>query len=124
MILYKGFSEGFMLNHFGPRCRIESKNLHSVIRNPRCSPIGVILKKTGGFRLITHLSFPPNLSVNDFIDEKFTTVTVKYSSFDNAIDMIKRLGSNVEIGKKDIKSAFRLLKIYPGDFDLLGFKLN
>ncbi|XP_063426544.1 uncharacterized protein LOC134710223 isoform X1 [Mytilus trossulus] len=150
MILCKGFSEGFRLNYFGPRCRIESKNLHSVIQNPgvawekvmsevkngriagpfltrpisnlRCSPIGVIPKKTGGFRLITHLSFPPNLSVNDFIDEKFTTV--KYSSFDNAIDMIKRLGSNVEIGKKDIKSAFRLLKIYPGDFDLLGFKLN
>ena len=150
MILYKGFSEGFRLNYFGPRCRIESKNLHSVIQNPwvawekvmsevkngriagpfltrpisnlRCSPIGVIPKKTGGFRLITHLSFPPNLSVNDFIDEKFTTV--KYSSFDNAIDLIKRLGSNVEIGKKDIKSAFRLLKIYQGDFDLLGFKLN
>ena len=150
MILCKGFSEGFRLNYVGPRCRIESKNLHSVIQNPwvawekvmsevkngriagpfltrpisnlRCSPIGVIPKKTGGFRLITHLSFPPNLSVNDFIDEKFTTV--KYSSFDNAIDMIKRLGSNVEIGKKDIKSAFRLLKIYPGDFDLLGFKLN
>jgi hypothetical protein len=28
------------------------------------------------------------------------------------------------IGKKDIKSAFRLLPIYPGDFDLLGFKIG
>jgi hypothetical protein len=34
--------------------------------------------------------------------------------------MIKNLGVNALIGKKDIKSAFQLLPIYPGDFDLLG----
>ena len=28
------------------------------------------------------------------------------------------------IRKKDIKSAFRLLPIYPGDFDLLDFKIG
>ena len=38
--------------------------------------------------------------------------------------MIKNLGVNALIGKKDIKSAFRLLPIYPGDFDLLDFKLG
>jgi hypothetical protein len=26
--------------------------------------------------------------------------------------------------KKDIKSAFRLFRIYPGDFDLFGFTIN
>ena len=92
------------------------------ISNFRCSPIGIVPKKTSGFRLITHLSFPPNFSVNDYVDEKFTPV--KYSSFDNAINMIKNLGVNALIGKKDIKSAFRLLPIYPCDFDFLGFKLG
>jgi len=144
------FLEGFRLNYFGPRSRYESKKVLSVIQNPevawqkvmsevqcgriagpfqtrpisnlRCSPIGVVPTKTGGFRLITHLSYPPNFSVNDFIDEKYTSV--KYSSFDNAVAMIQKLGQNAEIGKKDIKSAFRLLRIYPGDFDLLGFKLQ
>jgi hypothetical protein len=60
--------------------------------------------------------------VNDYVDEKCTSV--KYSSFDNAINMIKNLGVNTLIGKKDIKSAFRLVPIYPDDFDLLGFKLG
>ena len=60
--------------------------------------------------------------VNDYVDETFTSV--KYSSFDNAINMIKNLGVNALIGNKDIKSMFRLLPIYPGDFDLLGFKLG
>ena len=128
-LLQRGFSEGFKLNYFGPRSRYESKNLLSVIQNPevawqkvmsevqcgriagpfqtrpisnlRCSPIGVVPKKTGGFRLITHLSYPKNFSVNDFIDEKYTSV--KYSSFDNAVAMIQKLGKNAEIGKKDIK---------------------
>lgn len=149
-ILSRGFSEGFRLNYVGPRFKSDSKNLLSALQNPeivwdkvmsevkngriagpfenrpisnlRCSPIGIVPKKTGGFRLITHLSYPPKLSVNDFVDEKFTSV--KYSSFDNAIDMIKLLGPNAKMGKKDIKSAFRLLPIYPGDFDLLGFKIG
>jgi hypothetical protein len=33
-------------------------------------------------------------------------------------------GKGALIGKKDIKSAFRHLPIYPGDFDLLGFKIG
>ena len=92
------------------------------ISNLRCSPIGIVPKKSGGFRLITHLSYPPQNSVNDFIDEKFTKV--HYSSFDNAVSIVKKLGKGALIGKKDIKSAFRLLPCYPGDFDLLGFKIG
>jgi hypothetical protein len=131
-ILYTGFFEGFRLNYCGPRSRTDSKNLQSVIQNPeiawekvmneiycgrisgpfltrpifnlRCSPIGIVPKKTGGFRLITHLSFPPNFSVNDYVDKKFTSV--KYSSFDNAINMIKNLGVNALIGKKDSNQLF------------------
>jgi hypothetical protein len=37
-------------------------------------PMGLVPKKTSGWSLITHLSYPPGNSVNDFIDEKPTTV--------------------------------------------------
>ena len=59
------------------------------ISNLRCSPIGIIPKKTGGWRLITHLSYPPMNSVNHFIDEKFTAV--QYSSFDNIISIVQKI---------------------------------
>jgi hypothetical protein len=65
------------------------------------------------------LSYPTFGSVNDFIDEKFTSV--QYSLFDNAVSIARNLGKGALIRKK---SAFRLLPIYPGDFDLLGFKIG
>lgn len=92
------------------------------IFNLRCSSIGLVPKKTGGFRLITHLSYPSDNSVNHFIDEKFTSVN--YSSFDNVVSLVQKLGQGALIGKKDIKSAFRLVPCYPCDFDLLGFKIG
>ena len=69
--------------------------------------MGLVPKKTSVWHLITHLSIPPGNSVNDFIDEKLTTV--QYSKFDNVISIIQTLGEHVKIGKIDIKSAFRLL---------------
>ena len=57
------------------------------ISNLRCSLIGLAPKKTSGWRLITHLSYPPGNSVNDFIDEKLATV--QYSKFDNIISIIQ-----------------------------------
>jgi hypothetical protein len=99
--------------------RIAGPFQYSPISNLRCSPIGVIPKKTSGWRLITHLSYPTFGSVNDFIGEKFTSV--QYSLFDNVVSIVRNLGKGALIGKKDIKSAFRIL---PGDFDLLGFKIG
>jgi hypothetical protein len=92
------------------------------IWNLRCSPVGIVPTKTSGYRLITHLSYPPSNSVNDFIDNKFSTV--QYSSFDKAISIVKKFDKNGLIAKMDIKSAFRLLSVYPGDFNLLGFKID
>lgn len=91
------------------------------ISNLRCSPICLVPKNTGGLRLITHLSYPKSVSVNDHIDETYTKVL--YSSFDNVVSMIRKLGRNALLTKIDIKSAFRLLKVYPGDFALLGIKV-
>jgi hypothetical protein len=76
-------------------------------------------EKTSGWSLITYLSYPPGNSVNDFIDEKLTTV--QYSKFDNVICIIQTLGEHVKIGNIHIKSAFRRFLYCPGDFNLLGF---
>lgn len=148
--LLKGFSHGFRLHYLGPRHPTECSNLVSVSKNPdatrakilnevslgrvlgpfsnkpistlRISPIGIVPKSDGKWRLITHLSFPFNHSVNDFIEYEYSTV--QYSKFDNIIEMIASLGKGALLGKIDIKSAFRLLPIHPGDFDLLGFKFE
>jgi hypothetical protein len=56
------------------------------ISNLRCFPIGLVPKKTSGWRLVTHLFYPTGNNVNDFIDEKLTTV--QYSKFDNVISTI------------------------------------
>lgn len=72
-------------------------------------------------RLIQHLSYPFQASVNDFIDDEYCTV--QYSSFDQILEVIAKLGKGVLLGKMDIKSAFRLLPIQPSDFDLLGFRI-
>ena len=145
--LEEGFRYGFKLYYTGPRTSFECKNLKSVtenieetakkikqeielgriagpykakpISNLRCSPIGIVAKKSGGFRLVSHLSFPQGDSVNDFIDPALTTVN--YSNFDSVVSIIQELGQKCLIAKMDVKSAFRLLRCYPGDFDLLGF---
>lgn len=90
--------------------------------NMHISPIGLVPKSSGGWRMITHLSYPPSLGINAFIDPQLCSV--KYSSFDSVVDMIAELGQGAELGKVDIKNAFRLLPIYPGDFELLGFKFQ
>jgi hypothetical protein len=59
------------------------------------------------------------------------TITLSFNNsiyeggkFFNAISIVQRLGGNALCAKSDIKSAFRLLPIYPGSFDLLGIQLN
>ena len=85
----------------------------------RISPIFLATKKNGDFRLIHNLSHPNQNSVNDFIDSKFCTV--RYSSIDDAVQMVKRIGNAGKLAKADVKSAFRLLRVSPSDFDQLGF---
>ena len=84
--------------------------------------MGLVSNKTSDLSLTTHLSYPPGYSVADFTDETLTTV--QYSKFDNIISIIQTLGEHVKIGKSDIKSAFRPVPCYPGDFDLLGCKIE
>lgn len=130
-----GFSEGFYLNYTGPRQFLESKNLSSAeqykheiitklqteielgrmlgpfskppISTLRTSPIGLVPKSDGGWRLITHLSYPEGNSVNTYISEELSSV--KYTSLDSILDKIYDLGKGAQLGKMDIKSGFRLL---------------
>ena len=41
---------------------------HPPLPNLRCSGMGVVPQKDGGWRVIYHLSAPPGNSINDFID--------------------------------------------------------
>ena len=88
----------------------------------KISPIGIIPKAEGLWRLITHLSYPENKSVNSFIDPEECTVV--YTSLDEVLQEIAKMGKGTLLAKMDIKSAFRLMIINPGDFDLLGFKFK
>ena len=87
----------------------------------RVSPLGVVPKKVSGeFRMIHHLSYPRNYSVNDLIPREFSTV--QYASIYDAIKFIKQAPSTVYLAKVDIKSAFRIIPISSLDRPLLGFK--
>lgn len=150
ILLSDGFTAGFRLNYVGPRGHVFSNNLLSTkvhkqetfkklqeevqlgrmlgpfsklpISTLRISPIGLVPKSDGGWRLITHLSHPPGNSVNSYIDPEFCRVT--YSSLDQILDKIFELGHKANLAKADIKSAFRLLPIHPADFELLGIQLD
>jgi hypothetical protein len=146
--LLDGFCSGFKLNYCGPRIPVLSDNLTSArqnksilseklfeekylgriigpfpsppISNLRINPVGLIPKNSGGWRLITNLSHPTGSSVNEFISPEYSKV--QYSQFDNAINMVHKLGTGAYMAKADIKSAFNLCPVWPGDFNLLGIK--
>ncbi|XP_062572703.1 uncharacterized protein LOC134234654 [Saccostrea cucullata] len=148
--LKNGFELGIYLYYEGPRVSTTCKNLvsvndhpkevkekidkeislgriagpfnHEPLSNLRLSPIGVVSKKDGGWRLIHHLSYPSNFSVNDFIDPE--ACSVQYTSFDEVLDMVGSLGKGAYLGKMDVKAAFRLLPVHPSDHQLLGVKFN
>ena len=92
----------------------------SPISNLRISPVGLVPKSDGSYRLITHLSYPVGDSVNDGISDELSSVT--YTSFDSVVGMIFSLGRGAYLAKRDIKSAFRILPISPLDYCLLGIK--
>ena len=129
-ILKHGFINGFKLGYEGVRKAREAKNLISVEKDPSAvekklqkeidsrrmagpfiqppfdnlivSPIGLVPKAdTGKFRLIHHLSHPDGESVNDGINRD--VCTVKYASFDDAIDLVIRAGKGDFLAKADIK---------------------
>ena len=76
---------------------------------------GVIPKGrgTGKWRLITDLSFPPGLSVNDGIDPDLCSLT--YTSVDRVAEVVAAFPPGALLAKIDIESAYRLVPVHPRD---------
>ena len=149
-ILAEGFLFGFRVGYEGPRLPTVCRNLVSAFQNNteleqkflkelelnriagpfsyrpftnlRLSPIGLVPKKSSGWRLIHNLSHPLGKSVNSHIDPE--NCSVQYTSFDKVLCTISEVGPNSLMGRMDVSSAFRLLPIHPDDFVLFGFKFN
>ena len=84
------------------------------------SRFGVIPKphQPGRWRLITDLSAPKGHSVNDGIDPQLCSLT--YSSVDDAVRLVLRLGPGAILAKFDLEAAYRIVPVHPQDRLLLG----
>ena len=89
--------------------------LHALPTQVHTSPFGVIPKQSqpGKWTLITNLSSPPGWSVNDGIDPALCSI--HYSSLDEAIAMVCRLGRGCLLAKTDLKSAYGIIPVHPDD---------
>ena len=65
----------------------------------RCSGLGVVTQKDGGWLVICHLSAPRGCSVNDYINPEHYSLS--YCTIDDAI--INTLGPGTLMGKIDLK---------------------
>ena len=85
-----------------------------------CSPIGLVPKGRGSglWRMIVDLSYPEGRSVNDGIPPGLCSL--KYSSVDDALPFIRRLGHGTLLIKVDLKSAYRMVPIHTQDRHLFG----
>ena len=85
------------------------------------SPLGLTDKSDGSKRRIHHLSYPTNstTSINSGIPEIYGTIT--YSTIEEAIAAIQKLGRSCLLVKRDFESAFRHIPVSPLDTPLLGF---
>ena len=88
--------------------------------NLRCSGLGVVPKKDGGWRVICHLSAPEGRSINKFINPMH--YSLHYHTIDSAISILNTLGCNCFMGKIDLKNAFRQVPVRREDWHLLGIQ--
>ena len=84
-----------------------------------CSPIGAAPKKDGSVRLIMDLSQPHGASINDSISKD--QFCCEYSHFDEATDLLNKLGCGTLMCKLDVKHAYRLLPVRPDQWHLLCY---
>ena len=83
-------------------------------------PTGLVPKGRGigQWRMIVDLSYPYNRSVNDGIAASLCSM--RYSSLDDAIQFITKLGLGTLLTKNDLKSAYCVVPVHPQDPHLLG----
>lgn len=74
----------------------------------------------GKWRLITDLSSPQGLSVNDGINpEEFF---LQYIKLDQIIGMVSKYGQGDLMAKFDVEAAYRNIAVHPSDRHLLGMR--
>ena len=143
-----GFTFGFDIGFRGVGLPSRPRNLRSAIDNPtavsraiakelrrghtagpfstppfpclHCSPLGSAPKKDGSVRLVLDLSSPRGCAINEDISKDEFSVT--YSSFDDAVRLVARIGTHAMMAKLDIQHAFRLCPVRLDQLHLLGFR--
>ncbi len=88
------------------------------------SPVSLREKSTPGtYRLLHNLSYPyDELSVNYNISDQYKSV--KYSSINDAIQILSSLPRGSYLAKTDISDAFRLMPLQQSDYSKLGMIIN
>ena len=118
------------------RTEVESSLLYDVNRGRKAgpfpykpfanfvgSPMGAFYKKhSNKVRVIHDLSWPPEASVNTFIDDSLCTL--QYISIDDAVKYVKEIGKGTLMSKIDIKDAFKHVIVNPDYWHLLGSTWN
>lgn len=94
------------------------------------SPLQTVPKSGGdGFRLVHNLSFPDpeEMSINAFIEEgKYLgeEADLTYPAVSELAAMVAAIGPDARIWSVDIRSAYKLLRIDPGDYQYTGMVWN
>ena len=78
--------------------------------------------QTNKWRLIVNLSHPADHSINHFIPKSLCGLS--YITVDDAISTIIKYVPNTLLAKVNIKNAFRLISVHPGDRHLLAMQWN
>ena len=74
------------------------------------------------WRLIVDLSYPDGASVNDRVSKELCSL--QYIKIDHVAEAAIQHGRGAELGKIDIKNAYRVVPVHPSDCPLLGMRLE
>ena len=99
-------SLGHMLSPFPLSLSIPELQINQFGVIPKCH-------KSGKWRLITDLSFPPTKSVNGSVDHDLCSLSC--ISVDNVTAIVQRLGTGSLMAKIDIESAHRLIPVHTSE---------
>lgn len=105
--------------------QIEANCITRIIGIPRepfiSSPLGLVPKADGGWRLIHDLSYPKRkfISVNSYIPEE--RGTLEYTTFDEAVAALSCMGRGSKLVKRDLADALRHVPVAKSEWWLLGF---
>ncbi len=92
----------------------------------KVSPLNSVSKKDSSERrIILDCSFPEGNAVNDFISKDSylgENMALTYPTVDNFSALIRTKGVGCLLFKRDLRKAYRQIKIDPGDIPVLGFK--